>query len=210
VRRKTEPCSIFISPLLKSTGRQSVWLKKRFQHFWPRLTISHIGSGGLSFRRISRDRKTGLPVAGFRSFSFVQLPRHHRQQPGLTLRCSQTYFLTNANQCLFFTLVLCIFSCYNSRLLVNYTRESFSELALWPSLPLWCHFVTLGQVNVTSSLQGAGGLVHWKCTNIISAVTLRDDFDFGIAVALGFRVKDCPSDLQPDMTCWEVGLKRQN
>ena len=178
------------------------------------MTISHIGSGGLSFRRISRDRKNGLPVAGFRSFAFVQLPRHHQQQPGLTLRfVHKHYFLTNANQCLFVTLVLCIFSCYNSRLLINYTWESFSELTLWPSLPFSCHFVTLGQVNVTSPLEGAGGLVHWKCTNIISAVTLRDDFDFGIAVGVGVQGQRLTLRFAAwyhDMTCWEVGLKRQN
>ena len=66
--------------------------EKGSQHFGPRMTISHIGSGGLSFRRISRDRKNGLPVAGSRSFAFVQLPRHHQQQPALTLRFVRKHY----------------------------------------------------------------------------------------------------------------------
>ena len=136
-----------------------------------------------------------------RSVSFSCLVTINNSQDALF---ANIIFSTNANQCLFVKLVLCIFSCYNSRLLVDYTWESFSELALWPSLPLWCHFVTLGQVNVTSSLQGAGGLVHWKCTNIISAVTLRDDFDFGIAVGVGAQGQR----LTPRFAAWWYDLLR--
>ena len=136
-----------------------------------------------------------------RSVSFSCLVTINNSQDALF---ANIIFSTNANQCLFVKLVLCIFSCYNSRLLVDYTWESFSELALWPSLPFWCHFVTLGQVNVTSSLQGAGGLVHWKCTNIISAVTLRDDFDFGIAVGVGAQGQR----LTPRFAAWWYDLLR--